>query len=97
MPTQARYETDHMGEGGEALPTSQTFAHSSLPGKIPPASRLAPPNFYSSSTKASFSAVNNNLNSQNHSMSDSHHPIKNSPGKIYHPTALREKDFPLTA
>ena len=34
----------------------------------------------------------NFLNGQNHS----HHPIKNSPSKIYHPTALGGKDFSLT-
>ena len=44
-------------------------------------------------TKGSFPPLDNNfLNGQNHSSSDSHHPIKKSPKQ----NLSSQKDFPLT-
>ena len=78
--------------------TSWKFAHSPLPGKIPPSRLPAPTKFLFPPTKGSFSSppLNNNfLNGQNHSSSDSHNSIKKFPSKIYHPTALDKRIFPL--
>ena len=74
---------------GGKNPTSQKFAHPPPPplGKIPPPTKfLSPP----PSPKVHSPPLNNNfLNGQNYSLSDSHHPIKESPHcSALHCTAL---------
>ena len=56
-------------------PTSQNLLIPPPPGKIPPTKFLSNPQPKVHSPSLS----NNFLNSQNHSSSDSHHPIKKSP------------------
>ena len=52
------FPTGGMGEGASPF-TSQKFAHSSPPRKIPPSTLpLPPPNFYSPTTKQRFSSYN---------------------------------------